>query len=348
MVFHNVRTIFFAKCALMILFLVASLTAFTQSGNYAVLRGSTTRISCFSPEVQVNEVRHSGDSFIWTDENGIEIINARFTKLKNGDLEISNVHIGDSGVYKCKYRSPIYDNTTGEASELFEHRLIVYEISGHKFVSRVFLDMSESSVELTLPLLRDIMAAKVCGYELCLLGPIQLLKCELLETKKQVCEFSISYEAVNQMADERCDENCVRESKYEGLKKAEKILIAQLQSLSSNPKSGLKADMNTFDTKHMATCRAGFHFVKSFFKRCFPCRPGTYSRNNSKRCDLCNIGFYQEHYGKHDCDRCEEGKTTDNLGAQSKDDCVPIEGQGLLNDIKNGIVSLFTGGNSRL
>ncbi|XP_035221213.1 uncharacterized protein LOC118194138 [Stegodyphus dumicola] len=333
----------FCKVWWIVTFFPHGLHAYSKEGDYAVLRGAIIRMDCVPMGFQIYGGRDIGASYNWTYEDGNELVNARFTKFRNGQLEITNAHIGDSGVYKCKYIPSSRMISASQGSHVFEHKLMVYEISGRKFVSRVYLDMSETSIEVALTMLRDLMVATVCRHDLCFPDEIKTPKCEFLESKKQVCEFSIPYEAVNQIADERCQEDCVRENMLSALKKAEKNLETSLMSMSENENSHLKADMVTFETQHLITCKAGFHLIKSHFKRCFPCHPGTYSKANSLTCDMCSVGFYQERYGKHECEKCEEGKTTETMGAKSKEECVPEENKGILNGIKEGILSIFTG-----
>ncbi|XP_042910861.1 signal peptide, CUB and EGF-like domain-containing protein 2 [Parasteatoda tepidariorum] len=110
-----------------------------------------------------------------------------------------------------------------------------------------------------------------------------------------------------------------------GLKQAESVVEKELQTLAQDPERRLKADMKTFNTKHLITCRAGFHLVKAHYKRCFPCMPGYYSEPNTVECSMCDVGYYQESYGKKDCDKCDEGKTTDSKGSKSRDDCIGAE-----------------------
>ncbi|XP_055951460.1 uncharacterized protein LOC129987512 [Argiope bruennichi] len=292
-----------------------------KGGNYAVLRGSSLRLSCLPKETEPQELREAGNSYNWTDQAGRELIDARFIKLDSGDLEIVNAHVGDSGIYKCTVQSSA-KAVSPPPKKVYEHKLIVYELSGHKFVTTVFIDMSKYSKEVMLSMLRDLLAIRVCAQDFCSPGHIRVVKCELSETKQEVCQFSIAYEAISQLADERCDEECVRAKMFDGLKKAEKILQTEFMKMYENPLGRIKADMKTFDTHHLITCRGGFHLVKSHYKRCFPCLPGYYSEPNSINCSLCNIGYYQEHYGKHECDKCDEDKTTETMGAKSKDECV--------------------------
>ncbi|GFT80220.1 ephrin_rec_like domain-containing protein [Nephila pilipes] len=145
-----------------------------------------------------------------------------------------------------------------------------------------------------------------------------------MSIKRELCKFSIAYEAIAQMADEQCNEECVRVKMFDGLKKAEKIMETELLRMLDSPRGRIKADMKTFDTRHLITCRAGFHLVKSHYKRCFPCLPGHYSEANSVQCSPCDIGYYQEKYGKHECNKCTTGRTTEIMGAKSKDECVSV------------------------
>ncbi|GFR19849.1 ephrin_rec_like domain-containing protein, partial [Trichonephila clavata] len=74
-----------------------------------------------------------------------------------------------------------------------------------------------------------------------------------------------------------------------------------------------------------------------------PCLPGYYSEANSVECQLCNIGYYQEKYGKHECNKCETGTTTETMGAKNKEECVSTDKAGILGNIRQGLAALFTG-----
>ncbi|GFY62387.1 ig-like domain-containing protein [Trichonephila inaurata madagascariensis] len=313
-----------------------------KRGNYAVLRGSNLRMSCIPRESDTREERDTVMTYTWTDDKDREVVDARFTKFENGDLEIVNAHVSDSGIYKCKPEtSP--STSTAQPKNVYEHKLVVYELSGHKFVTRVFISMSMFSQEIMITMLTDLLKTRVCNPELCSPGNIKVEKCQLSETKQEVCEFSIAYEAFGQMAEEQCTEACIRARMYDGLKKAEKILQKEFLRLRESPRGRIKADLTTFETHHLITCRAGFHLVKSHYKRCFPCLPGYYSEANSVECQLCNIGYYQEKYGKHECNKCEKGKTTDTMGAKNKGECVSTDKVGILGNIKQSLAALFTG-----
>ncbi|GIY32448.1 ephrin_rec_like domain-containing protein [Caerostris darwini] len=208
---------------------------------------------------------------------------------------------------------------------LFLYALSVYELSGHKFVTTVFIDTSDKSKDVMMTTLKDLVAARVCAQDLCTPGKVKVATCQMSETKKEICKYSIAYEAIPQLADELCDEECERGKMFDGLKKAEQILQAEFVKMADNPRARVKADLQTFETRHLITCRGGFRLVKSHFKRCFPCLPGYYSEPNSMECNLCYIGFYQEHYGKHTCDKCDDNTTTETMGAKSKQECVEKE-----------------------
>ncbi|XP_071042900.1 uncharacterized protein [Parasteatoda tepidariorum] len=282
-----------------------------------------------------DESRMEG-SVVWTDEEGREIINARFTKLDNDDLEVTNAYVGDSGTYKCKYRSLA---TPEGLNKVYERKLLVYELAGHKFISSAVFDVSKQDEKAVIDMLKDLLTYKVCTRDLCAPGVVRTTKCE-----DKSCEFFISYEALNQVADDQCDEECIRTKMLNGLKQAESVVEKELQTLAQEPERRLKADMKTFNTKHLITCRAGFHLVKAHYKRCFPCMPGYYSEPNTVECSMCDVGYYQESYGKKDCDKCDEGKTTDSKGSKSRDDCIGAEDKkGILGGIRDGILSIFSG-----
>ncbi|CAL1262029.1 unnamed protein product, partial [Larinioides sclopetarius] len=76
-----------------------------KGGNYAVLRGSSLRLNCIPKVSEPQELREAGKTYVWTDEAGKELIDARYIKLNSGDLEIVNAHVGDSGIYKCTIQS---------------------------------------------------------------------------------------------------------------------------------------------------------------------------------------------------------------------------------------------------
>ncbi|KAG8184062.1 hypothetical protein JTE90_013698 [Oedothorax gibbosus] len=332
------------SCLLHIIFLVIlkdfSCKAFElgKVGNYAVLRGSTLILQCI-PRVDVQTRRQLTPDVasVWTDADGRELVDSRYTRRQSGALEIVNAHVGDSGVLKCKVRTP-----GGEVSKVYEHKLIVYELAGHKFVTTVLVDLSNYGMDIVLAILNDLVAT-ACGRDLCSPGVVRAKECGESEKVQRYCEFSIVYEGINQIADEICNEDCVRQNMFRKLKKAENILVSDFMRMADIPTSRLKPDTQTIQTKHLVTCRAGFHLVKAFFKRCFPCIPGYYSKQNSAQCSLCNIGYYQDKYGRHDCEKCDENKSTETMGAKSKDECVDSEKTGILGNIKEGFASLFSG-----
>ncbi|GFS72201.1 ig-like domain-containing protein, partial [Nephila pilipes] len=108
-----------------------------KGGNYAVLRGSSLRMSCIPRESDLREERETesiyksdmreereaAPIYKWTDEQDKEVIDARFTKLENGDLEIVNAHVSDSGIYKCKFEIPSF-STTPQPKNVYEHKLV--------------------------------------------------------------------------------------------------------------------------------------------------------------------------------------------------------------------------------
>nr|XP_042910636.1 uncharacterized protein LOC107439359 [Parasteatoda tepidariorum] len=156
-----------------------------------------------------DESRMEG-SVVWTDEEGREIINARFTKLDNDDLEVTNAYVGDSGTYKCKYRSLA---TPEGLNKVYERKLLVYELAGHKFISSAVFDVSKQDEKAVIDMLKDLLTYKVCTRDLCAPGVVRTTKCE-----DKSCEFFISYEALNQVADDQCDEECIRTKMLNGLK----------------------------------------------------------------------------------------------------------------------------------
>lgn len=322
------------------IFKFVSADGFEKDGNYAVLLGGNIKISCFPKTLNPNTEIVIGSSYLWMDETGKEILDARFIKLGSGDLMIKNAHVGDSGNYTCKVISPV-PRTKNGTNQSHPHRLIVYEISGHQFTSQLYFDMTNQNVELTLALLRDLIAT-ICRRELCDAGPIKVLQCKLEQSQTKLCEFSITYEGINKAISRKCNENCIQAIMMQKLAKVEKLLEHELLQLAETPNSRLKADMRSLNTRHIITCTAGFHLVQRHYKRCFPCPPGTFSEANSDTCHMCGTGSYQEHYAKGSCEDCEEGKTTDTVGAVNRAECVEKD-TGFLSDIKEGIVSIFTG-----
>ncbi|GFQ83068.1 ig-like domain-containing protein, partial [Trichonephila clavata] len=180
-------------------------------------------MSCIPRESDTREERDTALTYAWTDEQDREVVDARFTKYENGDLEIVNAHISDSGSYKCKQE--MSSSTTPQSKNVYEHKLVVYELSGHKFITRVFISMALFSQEIMITMLTDLLATRVCNQELCSPGNIKVVKCQLSETKQEVCEFSIAYEAFGQMAEEQCGEECIRARMYDGLKKFLAFLV---------------------------------------------------------------------------------------------------------------------------
>lgn len=93
--------------------------------NYAVLRGSSVRINCIPQNTQVEGESDVGSSYSWTDQDDKEIIAARFTKLASGELEITNAHIADSGIYTCKFRpATTWESKNNGMERTFQHKLI--------------------------------------------------------------------------------------------------------------------------------------------------------------------------------------------------------------------------------
>ncbi|GBO31847.1 hypothetical protein AVEN_17140-1 [Araneus ventricosus] len=159
-----------------------------KGGNYAVLRGSSLRLNCIPRESEPQELGEAGNSYVWTDEAGRELIDARFIKLNSGDLEIVNAHVGDSGIYKCTVQSSAKE-ASPPPKKVHEHKLIVYELSGHKFVTTIFIDMSKYSKEVMLSMLRDLLSVRVCAQDFCSPGRVKVVKCELSETVRTFTKF---------------------------------------------------------------------------------------------------------------------------------------------------------------
>ncbi|CAL1262028.1 unnamed protein product, partial [Larinioides sclopetarius] len=103
----QVRTIYLVYCSILVNAFVAFVDSFIvgKGGNYAVLRGSSLRLNCIPKVSEPQELREAGKTYVWTDEAGKELIDARYIKLNSGDLEIVNAHVGDSGIYKCTIQS---------------------------------------------------------------------------------------------------------------------------------------------------------------------------------------------------------------------------------------------------
>lgn len=87
--------------------------------------GQTVRMSCIPFGVLVDKSSiNGGRSFVWTDEEGKEIVNPRMTRLNTGELQIMHAHGADSGIYHCKFRPRKALVHDGAASKIFEHKLI--------------------------------------------------------------------------------------------------------------------------------------------------------------------------------------------------------------------------------
>lgn len=88
-------------------------------------QGQTVRMSCIPPDVLMDDptIKKQG-SFVWTDEEGKEILSPRITVLNKGDLQIQRAHEGDSGVYHCKFRNAVALKHGGAPSKIFVHKLI--------------------------------------------------------------------------------------------------------------------------------------------------------------------------------------------------------------------------------
>ncbi|GFV15349.1 ig-like domain-containing protein [Trichonephila clavipes] len=94
-----------------------------KRGSYAALRGSNLRMSCIPRESDTREERDTVMTYTWTDDQGREVVDARFTKFENGDLEIVNAHVSDSGIYKCKPETSS-STSTAQPKNVYEHKLI--------------------------------------------------------------------------------------------------------------------------------------------------------------------------------------------------------------------------------
>lgn len=88
-----------------------------------MLRGSSLRLNCIPKESEPQEPTVAENQYLWTDEQGRELIDARFIKLDSGDLEIVNAHVGDSGIYKCTLHSSA-KAVSPPPKKVYEHKLI--------------------------------------------------------------------------------------------------------------------------------------------------------------------------------------------------------------------------------
>lgn len=315
--------------------------ASSKSGNYAVLKGETVDMNCITPDFPAgNSNTKERKSVVWTDEEGKKVVNPRAEVLKTGDLKIKQAYESDSGVYYCKFM-PVKE--TKIPKKIFKHKLIVYQLSGHKFVTTVTFDVTKLGSEATITYVRDLLKDRICASGLCIPGPVNSEKCEVTELEKQMCSMSMTYDGMELRSTASCNESCAKDKAITQLKTAQKLLEEALLTLSEDPKSSLKPEMYTFDTKHVITCKAGYHLIESNYEHCFPCLPGTFSESEILDCNLCPVGFYQEKYGSHNCEKCLGDLMTKTAGSKSNDDCRAAGDTGILGDIKEGIYALFKG-----
>lgn len=76
-------------------------------------------------------------------------------------------------------------------------------------------------------------------------------------------------------------------------------------------------------TRRCAKCSPGYSQGESYSSSCEPCGKGTAAPYaGSTECQLCGVGFYQDRVAQTECTPCSANRTTQLLGAGSKDACI--------------------------
>ncbi|XP_067018332.1 uncharacterized protein [Acropora muricata] len=90
--------------------------------------------------------------------------------------------------------------------------------------------------------------------------------------------------------------------------------------------NGMNSTADRSSLQHLfsnVTCAVGF-VTSEDRKGCVACPVGTWHDQRSFKCVLCGKGSYQDKEGQASCRECDEGKSTDNLGGTSSEDCVEV------------------------
>ncbi|GIY91736.1 ig-like domain-containing protein [Caerostris extrusa] len=226
------------------------------TGNYAVLRGSRVKMTCIPKESkgrpragiraglhmdgrrlqgdcglpihQIRERRTGGGERARERQRHLQVhrksaLSGSFAEAEEHLLaQVSGLDTPLSSIRTGKERDQPKSNSRLVVDGISDayYLSLVYELSGHKFVTTVFIDMSDKSKDVMMTMLKDLVAARVCAQDLCTPGKVKVATCKMSETKKEICKYSIAYEAVPQLADELCDEECVRVKMFDGLKKS--------------------------------------------------------------------------------------------------------------------------------
>ncbi|XP_067928549.1 sushi, von Willebrand factor type A, EGF and pentraxin domain-containing protein 1-like [Watersipora subatra] len=83
---------------------------------------------------------------------------------------------------------------------------------------------------------------------------------------------------------------------------------------------GFLADLIFRVIERQAICDAGQVLIGSM---CFMCPRGTFL-NETKNCELCPVGYYQDMPGRETCVRCAAGSNTHSTGAKDSHECFKL------------------------
>lgn len=80
-----------------------------------------------------------------------------------------------------------------------------------------------------------------------------------------------------------------------------------------------KIDASRFNFKLEYSCPDDYQVSGNL---CVKCTKGTVFNDKTRVCDFCSIGYYSEDPTKDECDKCDSGFTTENIGARDKSECI--------------------------